>query len=92
MEIKEVNGDTEGIWDGVAHIIYEDTGKTIYKIAMGDDTDEFLSLNDCLKLINYDGKSTCIVIIDDSLNGIVYQYNNYGNNKWYAYGKTNGYA
>ena len=90
--IEEVNGNEVGTCDSVVRIICNDTGKTIYKIAMGDDTDEFLSLNDCLKLINYDGKSTCIVIIDDSLNGIVYQYNNYGNNKWYAYGKTNGYA
>lgn len=92
MKIEKVDGDTTGIWDGIARIIYEDVGKTIIKTANGDDTDTFLSLNDCLKAVNYDGYGVCIVIFEDPLSGRVYKYGNSLDKKWYTHGKTNGYA
>ena len=89
--MQKVNGDIEGCWDGVVRIIHKDKGKTIYMIANGDKNDTFLSLNDCLKEIGYDGEGVVIVIIDDQTSGKVYNYGNYGA-CWYEYGSTIGYA
>lgn len=88
--MKVVDGDKTGIWDGVARIIGYNEGLTIYKTANGDETDTFLSLNDCLKLVNYE--ITCVVILDDYRSGKVYQFGNFYDGKWYEYGETEGYA
>lgn len=88
----KVDGDKTGIYDGFAYIIYENTGKTICKVAHGDNTDTFLSLNDCLKLVNYDGFGVCIVIFESWTSGTVYQYGNYNDGNWYKHGITYGFA
>ena len=90
--MKEVNGNKIGIWDGIAYIICDDIGKTIIKVANGKNTDSFLSLNDCLDKIDYDGYGVVTVIIEEPTSGKVYRYNNYNDKKWYNHGTTNGYA
>lgn len=91
--MKVVDGNKIGIWDGVARIICDNKGKTIYKTANGYETDTFLSLNDCLKEINYgEGDGVCVVIFEFALEGIVYQFGNYRDGEWYEHGKTYGYA
>lgn len=87
----KVDGNT-GIYDGIIRIICKNKAKTIYLTAMGEDDDEYISLNDCLKLIEYyGGYGMCIVIFDDRTSGKIYQYGNYGE-YWTEYGTTQGYA
>ena len=88
----KVDGNTTGIWDGFCYIVWEDKGKTICKVARGDDKDTFLSLNDCLKVIGYDGLGVCIVIFEDFLSGKVYQYGNSPDETWWEHGTTQGFA
>lgn len=88
--MKVVDGNKTGIWDGIARIINDNKGKTIYKTANGDETDTFLSLNDCLKEINY-SYGVCVVIMETELSGKVYHFGEYRNGKWYEYGKTEGF-
>lgn len=88
----KVDGNTTGIWDGFAYIVWEDKGKTICKVARGDNKDTFLSLNDCLKEIGYDGLGVCIVIFESFLSGKVYQYGNSDDNCWWEHGETQGFA
>lgn len=92
MKIEKVDGNEIGIWVGIAYIIWEDKGKTIYKTASGDEDDTFLSLNDCLKEIGYDGYGVCTVILEDWISGSVYQYGNSSDKAWYTHGKTVGFA
>lgn len=92
-EMKVVDGNKIGIQDGVARIICGNKSKTIYKTANGDETDTFLSLNDCLKEINYyEYGGVCVVIFESVLSWRVYQFGNYCDGKWYEHGKTYGYA
>lgn len=88
--MKRVDGNEVGLYDGIAHIIWDNKGKTIY-ITASEYGDTFLSLNDCLKEIGYtDG--VCIVIMEYLLSGKVYIYGNYEPNEWWEYGKTEGFA
>lgn len=87
----KVDGNAVGIWDGIVYIVCENKGKTIYKCASGDENDTFLSLNDCLKEIDY-RNGVCIVIFETALSGQIYQYGNYGDDYWYEHGKTQGFA
>ena len=89
--MEEVNGNVVGTYDGIIRIICGDKGKTIYLTAMGVENDRFVSLNDCLKEIGYDGNGVVVVIIDDFMCGKVYHYNNYGG-AWFKYGETRGFA
>lgn len=84
-----VDGSTK-IYDGIIRIICGDSAKTIYLTAMGTENDRFITLNDCLSLIDYKG-GVCIVIFDEPLHGEIYQYGNYGE-YWTTYGTTQGYA
>ena len=86
----KVDGNT-GIYDGIIRIICGDKGKTIILNAFGDDNDKFITLDDCLKLIEYDANDICIVIFDDWTQGKIYQYGNYGK-YWTEYGETRGFA
>ena len=78
------------IYDGIIRIICGDSAKTIMLTAEGTEEDSFISLNDCLSLIDYE-EGVCIVIVDDALSGEIYQYGNYGP-FWTTYGTTQGYA
>lgn len=91
MEIIKVNGNEIGTFDGFVRILWGNKGKTLCLTAMGKKRDKFISLNDCLKEIEYDGKGTVIVIIEHFLYGYIYKYGNYGND-WYKYGETRGFA
>lgn len=90
----EVDGNTVGIWDGIIRIICGNKAYTEYLVAQGTDYDKFISLNDCLKLIEYDEDKdgVVIVIFDDLTHGEVYSYGNYLPKCWYQYGDTQGYA
>ena len=87
----KVDGST-GIYDGVIRIITENKAKTIYLTAQGTDEDEFITLDDCLKLIGYNGEGTCMVIFDDLTHGEIYMYGNYSEKCWTDYGTTRGFA
>ena len=89
---ERVNGDLTVTYDGFVRIIYGDKGKTICLNANGDETDKFISLNDCLKEIGYDGTGVVYVIFDDCTQGAIYQCGNYGAYDWIKYGETAGYA
>ena len=91
----KINGDKIGIYDGLLTIICADRenirAKRLYLTAMGTPDDKFISLNDCLNLIEFDGKGIVTVIREGALHGEIYQYGNYGN-FWVQHGTTNGYA
>ena len=91
--IREVDGKVEGCYDGVVRIVYGNRACTKYLTAFGDESDKFFCLNDALKEIGYDREKggVVVVIIDDCTSGVVYEYGNYGDGKWYEYGKTRGY-
>lgn len=91
---EEIDGSQEGTWDGIIIILWEGEetkAKQIVLTADGTEYDRFISLNDCLKEIGYDGKGVVRVIIEDALEGYIYTYGNYGA-KWYRTGTTVGYA
>jgi hypothetical protein len=90
--MKEVDGNSVGFYDGIAYIIYENVGTTISKVAKGNKFDDFISLNDLLKMVGYDGLGVCTVIIETPTEGRVYRYGNYMDGKWYTHGYTYGYA
>ena len=91
-KLKQVDGNATGIWDGIAYIIWGEKGKTVYITAMGDDSDRFFTLSDCLAEIGYNGEGGLIVILEDALSGKVYRYGNYADCEWYEVGTTMGYA
>ena len=92
--MRKVDGNKTGTWDGFVYIICEDKGKTVCVTAMGDENDEFVCLNDCLTLIDYNEETdaSLIVIIEDWTSGKVYRYNNYNDKSWYEVGATEGFA
>ena len=53
-----------------------------------------LTLNDCLKIAKENGytRGTIMILSESFLNGEVYRYGNYLNNKWYQIGKLAGFA
>lgn len=90
--MEYINGDYVGLCDGIVKIIYKEQVKTVIKVANGTYEDTFLSLNDCLDMIEYDGEDVVIVILDDAREGSMYKYNNNRDNMWYEYGTTRGYV
>ena len=93
--MTKVDGNTTGTWDGFIYIIWGDKAKTICHTASGDESDTFISLNDCLDLIGFDENAewrNLVVILEDLMRGTVYRYNNYGDKSWYQCGETEGFA
>lgn len=90
----KVDGKKVGTWDGIIRIISGDVEKTIFLIAHGTDDDQYVSLDDCLKLIDYENiqRNPVTVIIDDLFQGTVYCFGNYGDGCWYKVGTTQGYV
>lgn len=92
---NKINGNKMGAYDGILTIICADgeqvKGKSITLTPAGASDDKFISLNDCLNLIEFDGKGIVTVIREGALHGEIYQYGNYGN-FWVQHGTTNGYA
>lgn len=88
----KVDGKT-GIYDGVIHIFNHNRAKEIFLTAEGTDEDKFITLDDCLELIEHtDQDGVCYVIFDTALHGEMYQYGNYSDKCWSKYGTTQGYA
>lgn len=88
--MEYINGDYVGLCDGVVRIIYKERAIEVIKVANGTHEDTFLSLNDCLDMIEYDGEDIVIVILDDATEGTMYKYD-FLDNMWYEYGTTRGY-
>ena len=86
----KVEGDY-GIYDGFIRILYEDRAKTLCLTASGEEDDEKITLDDCLKLIGYEGYGCVYVIFDDWTHGEIYCYGN-APGQWYLYGETMGFA
>ena len=78
------------IYDGIIHIFNDNKAKTIVLTANGTEDDEFITLDDCLDLIEHK-TGVCYVIFDSETHGEMYQYGNYGA-YWTTYGTTQGYA
>ncbi len=89
FDMEKVNGEFICTFDGKVRIIWGDKGKTL--IFSGENGNDFVCLNDCLKLIGYDGNGTVVVIVDEAMSGKVYKYGNYGK-YWHEYGRTLGVA
>lgn len=89
-----VDGNEYGCYDGIVKIICGEKCKTIYVCSNGDENDEFVTLNDCLKIIGWTSKmGVVLVIIEDYLSGKIYQYaNNCGEPVWCEHGNTKGFA
>ena len=86
----KVDGNEVGTYDGFVYIIGENKYKKFILVAEGTEDDRFLSLNDCLKEIDYDG-GVVLVIFENACSGKIFQYGNYGA-EWYEHGETRGYA
>lgn len=50
--------------------------------------DDYITLKEIAEQVKFPVR----VIMDYGLNGKIYEYNNYGDGKWYLYGITKGYA
>lgn len=94
-----VDGDIITFYDGIITIICDDAtegkatrAKKLYLTAQGTTEDKCVSLNDCLRLIEYDGEGTVMVIFEEPLKGEVYEYGNYSPECWVRHGTTVGYA
>jgi hypothetical protein len=94
--MTKVDGNEVGTWDGFIYIIWGDKARTICHTASGDESDTFISLNDCLTLVGFaegeESLDNVIVILEDFMRGTVYRYNNYDDNAWYECGYTEGFA
>lgn len=94
--MTKVDGNEVGAWDGFIYIIWGDKARTICHTANGDESDTFISLNDCLTLVGFaEGNEildNVIVILEDLMRGTVYRYNNYCDKSWYECGYTEGFA
>lgn len=92
---NKINGNKVGADDGILTIIYADReiakAKQITLVPIGTPEDKFISLNDCLNLIEFDGEGIVTVIRECALHGEIYQYGNYGD-FWVEHGTTKGYA
>ena len=90
-----VDGNKIGTWDAIITIFsgYGDEAKIIRFIhtADGTENDNFITLEDCRAMI---GKTerTVTVIFEDWIRGEIYTYGNYGDNKWWQVGTTQGFA
>lgn len=92
--MKEVDGNTTGIWDGYVTIFCgeNENAKIIRFIltAMGTSDDQCVTLEDCRKMIGEELPIT--VMFEDLTKGAIYRYGNYSDNKWYKIGETVGYC
>ena len=88
-----VDGNEIGCYDGIVKIIYQDKCRAIVLTANGED-DEFVTLNDFLKIIEWKPKmGVVLVIIESWTSGKIYQWaNNCGEPVWCEHGTTKGFA
>ena len=89
---KIVDGNEIKMWCGIAQIIYHNKCKEIVKTCLGLPNEEPLTLNDCLKIIGYDGAGVVTVIFEDYTKGEIYQYGNCIDENWYTHGETKGFV
>lgn len=66
--------------------------KKLYPTALGSPYDKPVTLNECLKIIEFDGEGVVTVIFEEALRGEIYEYGNYSSNCWVRHGTTVGYA
>lgn len=95
---QELDGAKIGLYEGIITIICDDATenktprvKKLYPSALGSPYDKAVTLNDCLKIIEFDGEGMVTVIFEEPLHGKIYQYGNYGK-YWVKHGTTVGYA
>ena len=87
-----VDGKEVGTWDGIVHIFCCGRAKQIILTANGDESDRFLSLDDCLDEIECDKENEyAIVIIEEGLHGDIYKFGQYSNREWHKCGSTCGF-
>ena len=94
-----VNGDKIGLCYGIITIICDTASdgkslriKRLYP-QIGDSLyDKPVTLNECLKIIEFDGEGVVTVIFEEPLKGEIYEYGNYSPECWVRHGTTVGYA
>lgn len=95
---NNLDGDKIGFYDGIIIIIIDDDTensprvKKIINTANGLPDDKFISLNDCLEIIGYNGDGVVTVIFEEPLSGKIYEYGNHNPCGWEEHGVTKGYA
>ena len=89
-----VDGGEVGTCDGIIRIVYGGKSVEVVLTANGDESDVFVTLNDCLEICCYDEECpvSVIVIIDDWTHGVIYRYGAYCEKRWEIYGETKGFA
>lgn len=81
-------------WDNnVVTIIADISDDKMYTIKLYG-TDSKVTLEDIREMCETEGYEEGIitVIVENPLEGVVYQYGNYANDMWYIHGTTQGYA
>ncbi len=87
-----VDGKEVGTWDGIVHIFCCGRAKQIILTANGDESDRFLSLDDCLDEIECDKENEyAIVIIEEGLHGDIYKFGQYSSREWHKCGSSCGF-
>lgn len=96
---KVVNGDEIGLCYGIITIICDTAAdgkslrvKRLYPQIGDSPYDKPVTLNECLKIIEFDGEGVVTVIFEEPLRGEIYEYGNYSSKCWVRHGTTVGYA
>lgn len=94
-----VNGDEIGLCYGIITIICDTAAdgkslrvKRLYPQIGDSPYDKPVTLNECLKIIEFDGEGVVTVMFEEPLRGEIYEYGNYSPKCWVRHGSTVGYA
>lgn len=89
---KEFDGDDTVLKSGIATIVCCNNMKRV--LVLSDTESKPLSLNDCLKIIEFnlkDNSNDIVTVLFETIyDGTIYRYNQYSERKWVMVGKTVG--
>jgi hypothetical protein len=97
MSAKDIDGNEIGLKYGVIYIIktgFTSNGEFITTakcICLDCELDEFITLNDCLKEVDYKDGDSVMVIMEVENHGEIYAYGNYSKKVWNYRGDTVGF-
>lgn len=89
MKLNEVVDENTIIFKSGSMIYYLGFNKIIENLTWNkSEQDDYLTLKEIQEQVKFPVR----VIMDFGLEGKIYEYNNYNDEKWYLYGITKGYA
>jgi hypothetical protein len=97
MSAKDIDGDKIGLQEGFIYIIknsHTSSGEditTAKRICLVWEMDRYITLNDCLKEVDYKDGDSVMVIMEVENHGEIYAYGNYSEKKWNIRGTTTGF-